>query len=380
VAISVIVLVCAGLAVRSLQQLSHAPLGYRSSNLLLASFDLGMQRYDREQGVNFYTQLLQQVRTLPSVANVTLTAHVPLGIGGGMRGDIHAEGREPTENERFEFIPCISVERTFMQAMDVTLLEGRTFRPQDNQETTRVAIINRVLADHLWPDETALGRKLMIGNRPHEVVGITGACRYWSITDRNRPIVFRPLAQNYRDSLTLLVHTAGPASPLRSSIEQIVRRLDPDLPLYHVQTIEQHIASSPMGLMPMRMGATVAGIQGILALLLAALGITGLVSFAVTQRTREIGIRMALGAQTRNILQLVTRQSLKLAVIGLILGLAAALGISQVLGGLLYGISSTDPMVFGGVVLIIISATLFACWIPARRAAKTDPMEALRYE
>jgi predicted lysophospholipase L1 biosynthesis ABC-type transport system permease subunit len=221
---------------------------------------------------------------------------------------------------------------------------------------------------------------LLIGGRAHEVIGIIGECRYWSITDRNRPLVFRPLAQHYQGHVTLMVRTAGPSAPLCRSIEQIVRRLDPDLPLYKVQTIEQQIAGSPLGLMPMRMGATMAGIQGVLALLLAALGITGLVSFAVTQRTREIGIRMALGARTRDVLRLVTQQSLRLTFIGLVMGLVLAMGVSRILVGLLYRVNPMDPVVFLGVVLLIVCATLVAGWLPARRATKTDPMEALRYE
>jgi len=295
-------------------------------------------------------------------------------------GDINPEGQEQAYDERFELIPCIHVDETFLQTADIRVLEGREFRPQDNKAGPRVAIVNLVLADHFWPNQQAVGRTLRIGGQAHEVIGIIGECCYWSITDRNRPLVFRPLAQNYRGHLTLMVHTTGPCAPLRGAIQQIVRQLDPDLPVYRVQTMKQHIADSPLGLMPMRMGATLAGVQGVLALLLAALGITGLVSFAVTQRTREIGIRMALGANTKDVLKLITKQGLRLTCIGLAIGLVLALGVSHLLAGLLYRVNPTDPVVFFGVMALIMITALFAGWLPARRAAKTDPMEALRYE
>jgi len=355
------------------------PLGFRPNNLLLASFDLGMQRYTQEQGRGFHTQLLEKVRALPGVTHAALTQHAPFEVGGGMRGDIHAEG-QPRLDGRFEVIPCIAVDEAFLETEGIAVLEGRGFRPQDDKSGPRVAIINRVLANHLWPKGDAIGQRLQIGSRPHEVIGIIGECRYWSITDRNRPLVFRPLAQNYWGNLTLMIRTAGPSTPLRASVEQIVRQLDPDLPLYNVRTMEQQIASSPLGLMPMRMGATIAGVQGALVLLLAALGITGLVSFAVTQRTREIGIRMAMGARTVDVVRLVTHQSLKLTGIGLVCGMLLALACTRILAGLLYEVSPTDATVFIGVMLLVFVITLLACWLPTRRATKIDPMEALRYE
>jgi len=172
----------------------------------------------------------------------------------------------------------------------------------------------------------------------------------------------------------------GDPVQLTPSVQQIVRGLDPDLPLHDVRTMDQQIARSPMALMPLRMGAMFAGAQGTIALLLAALGIFGLVSFAVTRRTREIGIRMAMGASTVDVIRLVTLQSLRLTSIGLACGLLLALGLTRVLARLLYGVSPTDVTVFGGVVAVIVAMTVLACWLPVRRAAKVDPMVALRCE
>ncbi|MFC1762080.1 ABC transporter permease, partial [Planctomycetota bacterium] len=284
VALTVVVLICAGLAVRSMQRLSQAPLGFRSSNLLLASFDLELQRYSKEQGRRFQTQLMEKIHTLPQVTAASLAQHGPLTVAGGMRGDIHAEGQPPSEDSRYEFTVCIAVDHHFFEATDMALLSGRSFRAHDQADSPPVAIINQDLAQHLWPNQEALGQRLLIGGRGHEVVGTIGPCHYWSMTERDRPIAFRPLAQNYQGNFTLMVHTQDSAVSLHAALQQVVRQLDPDLPLYNVKTIEQQIADSPLGLMPQRMGASMAGIQGVLSLLLAALGITGLVSLFVSQR------------------------------------------------------------------------------------------------
>jgi predicted permease len=380
VALSCVVLICAGLAVRSLHKLSQIPLGFRPENLFLASFDLELQRYSQEQGQLFQTQLLEKARTLPLVNSVSLTDYVPLGTSMSMRGDIRAEGQPETDNERFRIMLCASVHQNYFETTGLSVAQGRAFRPQDNNSSVSVAIINPILAEHFWPNENPLGRRLIVGGQAHEIVGITGNCRYWSLMGNSRPMVFLSLSQHYRSKLTLVARIQGPPLNLTSGIVNTVRQLDPDLPMYHIRTMRQQIARSPVGFMPMRTGATIAGIQGILAVLLAALGITGLVSFAVIQRTREIGIRMALGAETDDVIRLVTGKSLRLTGIGLALGLLMAFGIARLLSGLLYNVSTNDPVVFLTATCVIVTSTLLAGWIPARRATKIDPMEALRYE
>jgi len=380
VALSCVVLICAGLAVRSLHRLSQVPLGFRPGNLFMASFDLELQRYSEEQGRLFQTQLVDKVRALPGVTYVSLSDYVPFEAMVRMRGDIRAEGQPDTDNERFRIMPCVAVQEDYFDTTGLSIAQGRIFGPQDSVSSAPVAVINPLLAEHLWPDENPVGRRLMVGEQAHEVIGITGPCRYFSISGAPRPLVFVSLQQHYRSQLNLVARTQGPPLSLGSGVEQIVRQLDPDLPLYHVRTMQQQLVRSPFGFMPMRVGATIAGAQGVLAVLLAALGIAGLVSFAVVQRTREIGIRMALGAKRGNVIRLVTGQSLRLTVIGLVLGLLMAFGVTRVLGGLLSNVSATDPVVFLGVTFIIVFSTLLAGWIPARRAAKIAPMEALRYE
>jgi len=380
VALSCVVLICAGLAVRSLHRLSRVPLGFRPENLFLASFDLELQRYSEEQGRLFQTQLVDRARSLPGITSVSLTDHVPFGVAVSLRDDVRAEGQPETDDERFRLLFCIGVHEDYFETTGVSIVQGRAFGPQDNESGARVVMINPILAEHFWPDEDPIGRRLMVRDQAHEVIGITGNCRHWSITGRSRPLVFLSLNQHYRSQLTLVARTQGPPLHLGSGIEDIVRQLDPDLPIYHVRTMLQQIGRSPMGFMPMRTGAAIAGAQGILAAFLGALGIAGLVSFAVIQRTREIGIRMALGAKTGHVIRLVTGQSLRLTAIGLVLGLLMAFGVTRILSGLLPNVSATDPVVFLGVTFIIATSALIAGWLPAQRAAKIDPMEALRYE
>ncbi len=363
VAVSCVVLAVAGLALRSLHNLSNVHLGFQPGNLLLASYDLGLQRYSTDQGRHFHAQLLEKVRALPGVRGASLAESVPFDVGGSLLGSVTAEGRPDDANS--QPVASVVAEHTFLKTTGFRVIDGRDFSSQDDPTAPRVAIINQVLARHLWPDESPLGRRLSCQGDPLEVVGVVGEGRFWSITDRSRPLLFRPLAQNYRGKATLAVRTMGDPLQLTSAVQQIVRSLDPDLPLHDVRTMDQQIARSPMALMPLRMGSLFAGAQGLIALLLAALGIFGLVSFAVTRRTREIGIRMAMGARTVDVIRLVTLQSLRLTFIGLACGLLLTLGLTRVLARLLYGVSPTDVTVFGGVVAVIVAVTVLACWLPA---------------
>ena len=380
VAVSCVVLVCAGLALRSLQQLSRINLGFQPGNLTLASFDLELQRYTPNQGRQFHARLLEKVRNLPGVQAASLADHVPFDVGGSMSGGITAEGRPATNDGRFQFIPCLVVDYSYFETAGLRIKDGRGFNSHDDFGTPRVAIINRVLAEHFWPGESPIGKRLSIQGNPVEVVGLAADVRYWAITDRARPLIFLPLAQNYRGGGTLVVRTEGETGPLVAAIEGIVRQLDPDLPVYNVRTMDQQIARSSLALMPLRMGATIAGAQGAIALLLAGLGIFGLIAFTVTRRTREIGIRMALGAGSGEVVRLVTCDGLRLVAFGIGSGLLLSLGLTRVLASLLYGVSPTDATVFLAVPALVLAITLLACWLPARKATRVNPVEALRAE
>lgn len=379
VGISCVVLVCAGLGLRSLARLSTLDLGFQQHDVLLASLDLERQRYEPERIQTFQRQVLEDLRALPGVRAASLGAQMPFDIGASMRGDIAAEGQPPPEGQ-YRFIPYLPVEHTFATTLGLRLEAGRDFAERDNASAPRVAIINRALAQQLWPDQDPIGQRLQISGTPAEVIGLLGETRFWAITDRARPLVFVPLAQNPRGRVTLAIRTDGPPELLTESVRRVVQRHDPDLPLFNIRSMAQQISSSPLGLMPMRAGAAIAIAQGLLALLLAALGIAGLVSFSVTLRTREIGIRMALGATTPQVLRAVLGRSLGLTLLGVAVGLLLAFGLTRPLANLLYDVSATDPVVFCAVVGLILSIALLAGWLPARRAMRVNPVEALRSE
>jgi predicted permease len=380
VAVSCVVLICAGLAVRSVQKLSQVDLGFQAGNLFLASFDLGLQRYGDDQGRRFHAQLLEKVRALPGVRNASLAEHVPFDTGGGMRAGIRAEGQTATDNSEFQPIPCLVVDHAFLEAMGTRILEGRDFTARDDAPAPRVVIINHVLARRLWLEENPVGKRLLIQGDSLEVVGEVGDIRFWAITDRARPLVFLPLAQNYRGNVTLVARAERDPAQLTLSVKQIVAQLDPDLPLYNIRTMEQQIAGSPLALMPLRFGTVIAGTQGMIALFLATLGLYGLISHSAKRRTHEIGIRLALGAKPSEMLRLVVGQGLRLVLVGVGMGLAAAFVLTRLLSSMLYGVCPTDLLTFAGVALLLAGVAVFASYIPGHRATKVDPMEALRYE
>jgi predicted permease len=380
VAISCVVLICAGLALRSVQELSQVNLGFRADHLFLASVDLRLQRYSYDQGRRFQEQLLEKVRALSGVHNASLADHLPFDTGGGMRGGIWPDGQTPTESQKFLSIPCLAVDHAFLQTMGTQILEGRDFTDRDDASAPRVVIINRALAQELWPNDHPVGKRLVLEGDPLQVVGLVGDLRYWAMTDTNRPLLFYPLVQNYQGNVTLVARTGMDPAQLTLSVRQIIAQLDPDLPLYNIRTMEQQIADSPMAMAPMRFGTVVAGTQGLIALFLATLGLYGLISHSVKRRTHEIGIRMALGARPGNVLSNLIRQCLRLVFIGLGLGLAAAFAVTRMLSGVLYGVQPTDLLTFASVALLLGGVGVLASYIPARRAMKVDPMVALRYE
>jgi predicted permease len=380
VALSCVVLICAGLALRSVQKLSQVNLGFRTDNLFLASVDLRLQRYSYDQGRRFQEQLLDKVRALPGVRNASLADAVPFDTSKGMRGGIWPEGQTPTESQKFLDVPCFAVDHAFLETMGTRVAAGRDFTNQDDASAPRVVIINRVLAQQLWPNDDPVGKRLVLQRDHMQVVGVVGDMRVLAMTDTNRPLVFYPLAQHYEGNVTLAARTGMDPMQLTSQVKQIVAQLDPDLPIYNIRTMDQQVAGSPMAMAPMRFGFVIAGAQGTIALFLATLGLYGLVSHSVKRRTHEIGIRIALGANSGNVLRIVIVQGLRLVLIGLGLGLAAAFAVTRALSSVLYGVQATDLLTFAGVSLLLAGVAFLASYIPARRAASIEPMQALRAE
>ena len=388
VALSCVVLIAAGLCLRSARALARVSPGFEPENLLLASYDLELQgyvaRHGLERGRQFHRTLLEQVRALPGVRHASLSTHLPFDLQGGganMQGSVTAEGVPLEKDTLAPMTPVVPVDRDYLRTMGIPLQLGRDFAATDTDAAPRVAIINEAMASRLWPAGEAIGKRLVIGGRPpHEVIGMIPNGRYLSLAEAGNPHVFVPLEQNFRGAMTLFVRTEGDPLALASVVERVVRQIEPDLPLYNVRTMEQQISQSPLGLLAVRFGAAIVGLQGALVLVLALSGIYGLVSFNVARRTREIGIRMALGANPARVIRLVVRRSVRLTLIGVAVGLALAFVALRPLGNLLYGVAPNDAFVFGGVTALILAVAFAACWLPARRATRVNPMEALRAE
>jgi predicted permease len=381
VAFSCVVLICAGLAARSVQKLAQSNLGFRPDHIFLASVDPSLERYSDERSRQFQTELLDKLRALPGVSSASLGTHLPFDVGGSMRAGVWPEGQTPTESQKFLSVVCTSVDHAYLATLGTRVVAGRDFTEHDDNESApRVVIINRTLAQQLWPNGDAVGKRMRLQWDTMQVVGVVDELRYWAMTDTNRPLIFYPLAQHFENNVTIVVRTGTDPMQITASVKQIVAQLDPDLPVYNIRTLDQQIASSPMGMAPMRMGTIIAGGQGIIALFLATLGLYGLISHSVKRRTHEMGIRMALGAKPGNVLRILIGQGLRLVLIGLVLGLVAAFAATRALSGVLYGVQPTDLLTFSAVALLLAGVAFMASYLPARRAASIEPMQALRSE
>jgi len=381
VTLSLVVLICAGLFLHSLTRFKDAPLGLRPDHLLIASVDLGLQRYSDDRGRQFHQQLLERVRALPGVVGADVSQRVPFDTGFGMQ-EVQPEGSDPNAADQYTAVGDNVVSAGYFATAGTPILRGRGFTDQDRADAPRVAVINEALARKFWPNEDAVGRRFRRrGNEQLvEVVGVVPTGKYLMLGEDPRPYFYMPMEQDYRSPITLLVRTSVEPASLVDAVRAEVNALDPNLPLFNLRTFEEHLRTSALGLMPIRMGATMACVQGVIGLFLAIMGLYAVVSYAVNQRTQEIGIRMALGAQRFDVLRLVVREGMRLTVIGVGLGLVIAAGASFVFAKVLYGVRPLDGSVFVGVTLLLAGVAALACYLPARRATKVDPMVALRCE
>jgi predicted permease len=375
VAISVVLLICAGLFVRSLQELQAVNPGFRVENGLTLSFQLEPQGYDETRGAAFMRQLLERVAALPGAQSVTAVNYLPLG-----HRDLNAEVFAPGRERRVESVGLQIISLKYFTTMGISLLRGRDFAAADTAPAPKVTIINEALAARLFPGEDALGKQLRDPHREgvaYEIIGIAKDSAYRSLGEVPRPVMYQPYAQRYSPTMNLVMRTAGAPEPLIASLRREVNSLDPNLPTHNLRTLREHVQAT---LAPVRMGTTALSVFSLLGLFLAAMGIYGVMSYAVAQRTHEIGVRMALGARRRDVLKLIVRQGMVLTLTGAAIGLLIAYGATRLLAKLLYGVGSTEPMTFAGVTLLLISVALAACYLPARRATKVDPLVALRRE
>ncbi len=375
IAVSLLLLIMAGLFVRSLGKAQRINLGFDPTNRLLASADTFLARYSDEQSREFDKRLLEEVRSMPGVIDVSSTAFAPLSGGYLGDGHVYIEGETPVPDYERPKVYYDRVGASFFRTMGTPLLAGRDFTESDVNSSTPVAVVNQMFADSFWPGQNPIGKHLRLNSTDTpwiEVVGLVPTGKYLSLGESPQRHLF--LAGH---SSGLIIHTAGDPHQYIQSIRSVVQRLDPNLAVANVETMNEHLG---FAFYPARMSASLLGLFSMLGLSLATLGLYGLLAFVVRRRTHEVGIRIALGASQGDVLSVVMGQALLLVALGMTLGLGAAYAASHVVGSFLYGIEGRDFFTFAEASLLLAAVALFAMYVPARRATKVDPMVALRYE
>jgi macrolide transport system ATP-binding/permease protein len=386
VALSVLLLAGAGLVLRSVQNIQPNKLGFDSLNLVVAPVELEQRQYDRARSQTFYQQLAERTRALPGVQAVSFVDELPGFLLGRSRGSVGIEGYKAAPGEDMQLDRSI-IGSGYLTALNIPIVQGRDFDERDRDGAPCVAVVNEALAQRYFAGR-ALGKHLTKSawqqpNQYCEIVGIVRDNKFQTLQKEPLPWHAFPLWQSHRTKVMLLVHSAGPPETLVPAVRRVLQSLDQTIPVRDVQTLQDTFA--PL-LYIYRLFGLLVGAGGLLAIFLAVIGIYGVVAYAVSQRTREIGIRMALGADKPQILRLVMRQGMLLVVCGLSAGLLLALALTRVLTSsifeieLLNGVSATDPLTFGLIALLLLVVALLACYLPARRATKVDPLVALRCE
>jgi macrolide transport system ATP-binding/permease protein len=383
ISISLVVLIAAGLVVRTLQQLQTMNPGFEIPKALTMSFDLGLQGYDEARGEQFYRQLKERLQALPGVEHAAVTSYIPLSLNYNSN-NIFVEGHPPERGENVPVAMTASAGPDYFKTMGTPILEGREFSDADLPKSEPVAVVNEYFVRRLMPELSspaeAVGKRFSFrsaGGPFTRIVGVAKGGKYFNIAEEPRPFVWTPLAQDYNSSGILVVRTNGNPEAMFGAVRGQVQSLDPNLPLFDVKTFTEHMR---FALFPAKVAATVLGVFGLVALMLAAIGVYGITSYAVAQRTHEIGVRLALGAQLSDVLKLVLVHGLKLTIIGAALGLFGAFLATRAITSVLYGVSATDPLTFGLVSVLLIGVALVASYVPARRATKVEPLIALRNE
>lgn len=382
VAFSLALLVGAGLMVRSFVHLANVDPGFETESRVMATIPLSPASYgeDREQAA-FQRDLIQRLESAPGVKSAAVVTRFPLR-GSSNVVTFTVEGQDPEEQRHMPGALTNSASPDYFRVMGIPLFQGRTFRESDRADAPAVVVINEAMARQLWPDESALGKRLKFGpvesEQPWmEIVGVVGGIRHFDLERRPMFQLYRPFDQDPARRLSVVVQgSAGPADLMRT-LRSEVQAIDPNQALYDLMSLDEVVSSS---IWQWIFFSALFWFFGGIAALLAAVGLYGVVSYLVSQRTREIGIRIALGAEARDVLSMVARQGLRLIAIGLVVGLLLGLGIGQVMSGLLYEVSGTDPVILAGVSALLALVGILACVVPALRATRVDPVEALRYE
>jgi predicted permease len=383
IALALVLLVGAGLMVKSFARLVQVDPGFQTKNILTMQVSLPFVENRKPPEVSaFYRQVVERVRNLPGTESVSTVSILPLS-GGVNSGFFAIEGRDVAEGEQQPHSDRRSIGTDYFQTISIPLLKGRYFSAQDGPESPNAVIIDDTLARKYWPGEEPVGKRISYNRDPkgeriwREVVGVVGAIKHRALDADYRGTLYSPHNQVSNSSMFLVVRSASDPAAMTSAVRGAVQSVDKDVPIYRINTMEKLISESVAS---KRFSMLLLGIFAAVALVLAAIGLYGVMSYGVSQRTHEIGIRMALGAQARDVLRMVVRQGMVLAIIGMGLGLIGAFALTRVMQRLLFNVSATDPLTFIIVPLVLAAIAVLACYIPARRATRVDPMVALRYE
>jgi predicted permease len=377
IGLAAVALIGSGLFVRSMQAAQNIDLGFESKHTGFLRLNPGSQKYDMARGLQFYRDAIARARQAPGVEAAAVASSAP--FNGGILLTVFAEGQQGNPGARGTLTLFTGVSPGYFDTMRIPMRKGRDFTEFDREGSQPVAIVNEAMARSLWPGQDAVGRHFTIVQDPtiYEVVGVAATSVLFQIGEAPQPVIYRPIAQDYAPGTALIVRTTADPESVLGEVRSQVQTLDPNMRLTDTGTVQETIAQ---GLWAPRMGAALLSIFGGLALVLAMIGVYGVISYSVSQRTQEIGVRMALGAQAPDVLRLMLGQGMLLALGGTATGLVVGFLAARVVSGLLYGVSPKDPLAFGVVGSVLLAVAFVACYVPARRATHVDPLVALRTE
>ena len=376
IGVSLFLLIGAGLCVQSLRNASRIDVGFNADDAFALSLDPSFAQYDETDGVKLFDDLIEGVGRVPGVESVGLTTAIPLSARNS-DSSIQPEGYEFAPDER-RSLRNASVSEGYFEAMAIPLLEGRIFEVTDDEDSKPVLVVNEAFAKRFWPGQSAIGKIAETSGARREIVGVVKTGKYRSLDEGPKPVYYFPLRQRYRSYVEMVVRTSGidAGAVIPSALREIQGR-EPRMPLHDIKTLHEHLG---FALLPSRLLGAIAGAFGLVALVLALVGVYGVMAYSVSRRTHEFGIRAALGGCRQDILNLVLRQGLWIALLGTAIGLAGALAATRVLAGFLLGVGTVDPLTFGLVSALLVAAAMGACYVPAAKAARIDPIAALRHE
>jgi putative ABC transport system permease protein len=376
-----VLLIGAGLLMKSFYQLWAVDPGFRSDHVLAFAVELTKSKYPKDtQQAAFFEQLLGRLQVLPGVKAAGLCNSLPLSSGQRMMIGIRFEGRPAEPSDQARSVGLISVSADYFHAMGIPIIQGRVFTERDDANASKVAVLNQTMAHEFFPNENPIGRRIVMGqgaNALATVVGVVGDVRNRGLDAQAQAAFFVPFSQSPDSTMEVALLTAVEPTSMATAVRNAVAAIDPQQPTLDISTMDERLAAS---VAPRRFNLLLLASFALLAMLLAGVGIYGVVSYAAVERTHEVGVRMALGAQRRDVLKLIVAQGMVLLLIGIGVGLIGASLLTRFLSALLYGVRPTDSATFASVSLLLAVVAIVACYIPARRATRLDPMVALRYE